>query len=366
MAGHLDTPATFTHCPFQELLQHHVSTTRFDPRMCRTCSTPDPHLLLVACCSASPIQRTEERYQIFGCVRLGRHRQVTPWLQHMERAASPSVQIHICMYIYLYIHLKLFPDSAISPSHTEACDGSGATGGVTALRATPVVLGPQVHVRLRVARIVGLDLGSVPCFKDVTVNRSETLFTQAQRSAHFICDQCWKQFASDAAAHCSLFANQNIFIYVWPSLATHPRVGRSSLTFSSPPFTVPPFRAMMLVTHLLTSTDPDASQVASSGIIAVRCSQQFDTLPTSGGGGWTPLVSVCTVDSRHDMDRHSINFAQVSRLLVEHLLQARHIRVGLSHKVAERNDGWGGRMSGWLLPAWVKRSLLEFRADMCG
>ena len=75
-----------------------------------------------------------------------------------------------------------------------------------------------------------------------------------------------------------ILCKQNIFICVLLSLATHPRVGRSSLTFSSPPFTVPPFCAIMLVTHIRTSTAPDASQGASSGIIAVRCSQQFDSL----------------------------------------------------------------------------------------
>ena len=63
----------------------------------------------------------------------------------------------------------MFPDSAISPpiptscsSHIEACNALGATDGVTTMR-------PQVHVRLRVARvIVRLALRSVTSVKDIT------------------------------------------------------------------------------------------------------------------------------------------------------------------------------------------------------
>ena len=66
--------------------------------------------------------------------------------------------------------------------------------------------------------------------------------------------------------------------------------------------------------------------------------------------------------SRHEMDRHSINFAQVCRLPVEHLLQARH---SVTRSLRGTMVGEGG-MSGWLLPGLVKRSLLEFRSEMCG
>ena len=74
---------------------------------------------------------------------------------------------------------------------TEACSASGVTDGVTTLRAATVTLGPHVHARLCVARVlVTLAFGSVTSSKDKTTDRSETLFTQAI-PFHLICH--WKQ-----------------------------------------------------------------------------------------------------------------------------------------------------------------------------